>query len=283
MMFSPPPPDPPALAGPPVCTHHPTFVTRSAAGLHTVPVRGREVVLWRDPYRLELAKDKRTDGDALVQWAIGGPLPPEWPASAWQLLNDAPPFTNAKQAKKGGWTIRCPCECEVCQQIACCRTRNSHHFRVIVLLVRTASFLRYLLPVCELHAIFIQLLDIIIVFALPRSLFVYRRRGIVGSLNPVRCAVRSRDLALLWCPMAPQTPAVARRVASIFSPKRTFPRAAPGMSLPPRLPRLPRRLPRLQLWLSPMPTRVPPRSPANAPAITVLSMLRVQPPFTWKL
>ena len=41
----PPPPAPPAQAGPPVCTHHPTFVTCSAAGLHAVPVHGGEVVL----------------------------------------------------------------------------------------------------------------------------------------------------------------------------------------------------------------------------------------------
>ena len=96
-----------------MCPHRPTFVTRSAAGLHPVPVHGGEVVLWRGPYQLELAKAERTDGDALVQWAIGGFLPPERPASAWQLLNEAPPFRNARQAKKGGWSIRCPCEVEV--------------------------------------------------------------------------------------------------------------------------------------------------------------------------
>ena len=100
-MFS-TPPKPRVKQAPPVCPHHPTFVTRLAAGLHPVPVHGGEVLLWRGPYQLELAKAERTNGDALVQWAIGGFLPPERPASCWQLLNKAPPFRNARQAKKGG-------------------------------------------------------------------------------------------------------------------------------------------------------------------------------------
>ena len=75
------PPNLPALAGPPVCTHHSTFVTRSAVGLHAVPVRGGEVILRWGPYQLEVGKDGRTDGDALVHWAIGGTVPPKWLAS----------------------------------------------------------------------------------------------------------------------------------------------------------------------------------------------------------
>ena len=81
MMFSTPPPTP-GIGRPPVCTHHPTFVTRSAAGLQPVPLRGRGVLLWRGPYQLEVAKDEGTDGDALVHWTIGGFPPPERPASA---------------------------------------------------------------------------------------------------------------------------------------------------------------------------------------------------------
>ena len=114
MMFSTPPPKPRVKhPPPPVCPHHPTFVTRLAAGLHPVPVHGGEAVLWQGPYHLEVAKAERTDGDAVVQRAIGGFLPRERPASAWQLLDKAPPFRNAKQAKKGGWSIRWPCEVEV--------------------------------------------------------------------------------------------------------------------------------------------------------------------------
>ena len=52
-------------------------------------------MLWRGPYQLELAKAEQTDGDALVQWAIGGFLPPEWPTCAGQVLNNAP-SRNAK-------------------------------------------------------------------------------------------------------------------------------------------------------------------------------------------
>ena len=70
-------PDPPALAGPPMCTYHPTFVTRSAAGLHALPVCGGEVVLRRGPYQLEHTKDGRTDGDALLHWGITCNVRPE--------------------------------------------------------------------------------------------------------------------------------------------------------------------------------------------------------------
>ena len=45
-----PPPDLAALAGPPVCTHYPTFVTCSAMGLHVALVRGGEVVIWLGLY-----------------------------------------------------------------------------------------------------------------------------------------------------------------------------------------------------------------------------------------
>ena len=169
-------------------------------GLQPVSVRGGEVFLWRGLYQLELAKDEQTDGDAHVHWAIGGVLPPERPASAWQLLNDAPPFKSAKQATKGGWTIQCPCECEVCKQNARYRTRKLRDFRTIVLSVCTMSSVRSLLPVCELRATFTQFLNIVILFALPQSVFLYRRRGHFGSLTPMRCAKRSRNLALLWGP-----------------------------------------------------------------------------------
>ena len=70
----------------------------------------REVLLWRGPYQLKLAKAERTDKDALVHWANGGFLPPERPPSCWRLPNEAPPFRNARQAKKGGWSMCCPYE-----------------------------------------------------------------------------------------------------------------------------------------------------------------------------
>ena len=92
---------PPAQEGPHMCGYHPTFATRSAADLHPMPVRGSESVLWWGPSQLGVAKDARTDGDTVVQWAIGSTLPPARPASVLQLVNDAPPFTNAKKGKRG--------------------------------------------------------------------------------------------------------------------------------------------------------------------------------------
>ena len=58
-VFNPPPePDARPQADLCVCNHHPTFLIRSAAGLHPVPVRGGEIVLRRGAYHLELAKDQ---------------------------------------------------------------------------------------------------------------------------------------------------------------------------------------------------------------------------------
>ena len=96
------PPQAPGEASPPMCPNDPTLATRSAVGLHPVPVHGGEVVLWLEPYELQLAKAEGTDEDALVQWAMGALMPPERPASCWQVLKEAPPFRNAKQATKGG-------------------------------------------------------------------------------------------------------------------------------------------------------------------------------------
>ena len=44
------PPDPPAQASPPVCRHHPSFFTWFAGGLHPVPFRSGEILLWQRPY-----------------------------------------------------------------------------------------------------------------------------------------------------------------------------------------------------------------------------------------
>ena len=102
------PPNPPAQPSPPVCTYHCSFVTDSATGLQPVQVHGGKVVLWRGLYQPQLAKNARTDGDALVQWAIGGTLPRGRPRSVWHLINDAPPFSHAKEGERGGWTFGCP-------------------------------------------------------------------------------------------------------------------------------------------------------------------------------
>ena len=50
---------------------------------------GGEITLSWGPYRIEVAKVTRMDGDALVEWIIGRTLVPARPASAWQLVNDA--------------------------------------------------------------------------------------------------------------------------------------------------------------------------------------------------
>ena len=63
--------------------------------------------------------------------------------------------------------------------------RFSRDFRVIVPAVRMVKSVRNLLPICEIHAILDRFCDFIVSFALWRSLFFSRRRGIAGRLTPV--------------------------------------------------------------------------------------------------
>ena len=94
----------------------------------------------------------------------------------------------------------------------------------------------------------------------------------------MRCVVRSRDSALPWGP-------VQQRVASTFLlPVRMFPQAPLGISRPPRLPQLPRHLRTRRPWRNPTRRPGPPITrPTPPPPLTVLSMLRVQPRFAWRL
>ena len=75
-VFSPPEVQP----GPPVCTHHPLFVSRSAHGISPVTVREGEIPLLNGAYEMEVVKADSTDGDAEVMWALGATLPPTRPA-----------------------------------------------------------------------------------------------------------------------------------------------------------------------------------------------------------
>ena len=99
---------------PPVCTHHPQFLFRSAHGISPVTVREGEILLWNGAYEMEVVKADWTDGDAEVTWAPGAMQPPTRPAPAWRPLHFVLECKRGKESKKGTWTVTCPCECEVC-------------------------------------------------------------------------------------------------------------------------------------------------------------------------
>ena len=99
---------------PPVFTHHPLFLSRSAHEMSPVIVHAREILMWNGAYEMEVVKGDSTDGDGEVTWALGATLPPTCPAPAWYLLHAVPEWKRAKESKKGTWTVTCPCECEVC-------------------------------------------------------------------------------------------------------------------------------------------------------------------------
>ena len=149
-VFSPPEVQP----GPPVCTHHPLFLSRSAHGISPVTVREGEILLWNGAYEMEVVKADSTDGDAEVTWALGATLPPTRPAPAWRLLHAVPEWKRAKESKKGTWTVTCPCECEVCIVFYPVFARSSREVRNCVLCIRICSFGNLLRSSRELRANF---------------------------------------------------------------------------------------------------------------------------------
>ena len=113
--------------GPPVCTHHPLFLSRSAHDICPVIVHAGDILMWNGAYEMEAVKGDSTDGDAEVTWALGAILPPTRPAPAWRLLHAEPAWKRAKESKKGTWTVTCPCECEVCIVFCPVFARSSRH------------------------------------------------------------------------------------------------------------------------------------------------------------
>ena len=119
---------PPEVApGPPVCTHHPLFLPRSAHDISPVIVDAGEILMWNGAYDMEVVKGDSTDGDMEVTWALGAIPPPSRPAPAWQLLHAEPAWKRAKDSNKGTWTVTCPCECEVCIVFYPVFARSSRH------------------------------------------------------------------------------------------------------------------------------------------------------------
>ena len=58
-VFSPPEVEP----APPVCTHHPLFLSRRAHDISPVIVHAGEILMWNGAYEMEVVKGDSTDGD----------------------------------------------------------------------------------------------------------------------------------------------------------------------------------------------------------------------------
>ena len=131
-IFSPPEVEP----GPPVCTHHPLFLSRSAHDISPVIVHAGEILMWNGAYEMEVVKGDSTDGDVEVTWALGATLPPTRLAPASQLLRAVREWKRAKESQKGTWTVTCPCECEVCIVFYPVFVRSTRELRDTVLRIR---------------------------------------------------------------------------------------------------------------------------------------------------
>ena len=113
--------------GPPVRTHHPLFLTRSAHDISPVVMHAGEILTWNGAYKMEVVKGDSTDGDVEVKWALGATSPPTRPAPARQLLHAVPEWKRAKESKKGTWTVTWPCESKVCIVFYPVFARSSQH------------------------------------------------------------------------------------------------------------------------------------------------------------
>ena len=121
---------------PPVCTHHPLFLSCSAHEISPVTVRAWEILTWNGAYDMEVVKGDSTDGDVEVTWALEATMSPTRPAPTWQLLHAVPEWKRAKESKKGTWTMTCPCECEVCNVFYPVVARTSREVHDTVLRIR---------------------------------------------------------------------------------------------------------------------------------------------------
>ena len=277
-VFSPPEVQP----GPPVCTHHPLFLSRSAHGISPVTVREGEILMWNGAYEMEVVKADSTDGDAEVTLALGATLPPTRPAPAWRLLHAVPEWKRAKESKKVTWTVTCPCECEVCIVFYPVFARSSREVRNRVLRIRICSFTNFSRSLREFH---------MNIYIFPFHLLL-RSHGTAGCPTPERP----------WPPRSdsprPGTPVLLHSRARARAQARARARAATCPSTCPRV----RPAPRPQTSGRPFPRPPPPAPgpdpvvvanpvagtgatayPSDLPPITTLSMLRSQPPFAWKL
>ena len=122
-IFSPPEVE----TGPPMCTHHPLFLSRSAHDISPVIVHAGGILMWNGAYDMEVVKGDSTDRDVEVTWALGDILPPSRAAPARQLLHAEPAWKRATESKKGTWTVTCAFECEVCIVFYPVFARSSRH------------------------------------------------------------------------------------------------------------------------------------------------------------
>ena len=263
-VFSPPVVQP----GPPVCTHHPLFLSRSAHGISPVTVREGEILMWNGAYKMEVVKADSTDGDAEVTWALGATLTPTRPAPAWRLLHAVPEWKRAKESKKGTWTVICPCECEVCIVFYPVFARSSREVCNRALRIRICSFTKFARISHEyLHF----------------SISSHSQEPWHGWLpNPRAAVAAQKQFRPAGHTSAPAQPGTGGHV-SFEVPSSSA--GAPPADIRPAVPAAPppARGPDPVVVANPVAGTGATAYPSDLPPITTLSMLRSQPPFAWKL
>ena len=67
----------------PTCESHPAFLSQSSPHIAHLLVAEGQVIFRRGPYQLEVCKTGPTNTDASASFALGGVIPPAYPATAW--------------------------------------------------------------------------------------------------------------------------------------------------------------------------------------------------------
>ena len=120
-------------AGPPTCTFHHTFLSRSApaSDLAVIEVREQCMLFFvGSVHQVEVCKGDNVDTESEIHFAMSGVAPPGRPTRLRHVVNTAPAWRSPRCSKAGAWSITCPCDCKVCLLVCLlCLLANWTKFR----------------------------------------------------------------------------------------------------------------------------------------------------------
>ena len=204
-----PPLEPRAQVGPPMCTNHPTFVTRSALGLHAV-------VGSMPSGQSAEGGEARAEG-----WRVHGC--PRRSVAPYRLKCPQAPGSSSKTRRRGDGLFDIHANARYANKMLTSKPENGAIFARFL----SDFALRAHCVVSSLVASrlcnFSSILDMKILFAFMRSLFLENKRGSAGSLTSVGCSVRSSNFCLLWASHGAADPTSGTSGRVHFRPARDIP------------------------------------------------------------
>ena len=238
---------------------------------------------------MEVVKADSTDGDAEVTWALGATLPPTRPAPASRPLHAVPEWKRAKESKKGTGTVTCPCECEVCIVFYPVSARSSREVRNCVLRIRMLPFTNFSQRSRELRPNFARISHECVQFFIsspsqePWHCWLRDPRAAVAAEKRFRPAGHTSAPALPGTGTGTGMGTGTGGHVSFDVPPSSA--SAPPANIRSAVPAPPPPAPGPDpvVVANPVVGTGATAYQSDLPPITILSMLRTQPPFAWKL